>query len=99
MSIPPASQQNNGANGHNQQQNSNLGNNQGQRQQLLDNNSQGSVAPPPGFTPNNISAAPFMSQRNMNPMFQPASFNQSFQVPTFTQQFPYILPSAQHKSK
>jgi len=91
MNIPPASQQNNG-NGHNSQQNSNLANQQ--RQQLLDNNSQGSVAPPPGFTPNNISAAPFMPQRNMNSMFPPA-----FQVPTFTQQFPYILPSAQHKSK
>jgi len=92
MNIPPASQ-NNGSNGHNQQQNSNLGNQQ--RQQILDNNSQGSitgVAPPPGFTPNNIAAAPFLShQRNMNSVFPP-----SFQMP-----FPYVLPNSvqQHKSK
>jgi len=85
MSIPPASQQNNAANGHNSQQNSNLGNNQ-QRQQLLDNNSQGSVQPPPGFN------LPFSLQRN-------AMFQQPFhQVPAFSQ-FPYVLPSAQHKSK
>jgi len=98
MNIPPT-QQNNGANGHNSQQNSNLGNNQQQRQQMLDNNSQGSVtgvAPPPGFTPNNIAAAPFMPQRNMNSIN--SMFPPSFQVP-FAQQFPYILPSAQHKSK
>jgi len=80
MSVPPSSQNNNGANGHNQP-NPNLGNNQRQPQ-LLDNNSQGSVAtaPPPGFG--------FISQRNMY------SVNPSFPGGVAFNQFPYVMPKS-----
>jgi hypothetical protein len=97
MSIPPASQQNSSANGHNAQQNSNLGNNQ--RQQLLDNNSQASVPPPPGFGnlgPNFMRNMPFQQvsferENNFICVFQ------QFQAPVFAN-FPYsVMP--QHKSK
>lgn len=81
LNIQPGSQQNNGASNH--QQNSNLGNQQ--RQTLVDNNSQGAVAPPPGFG-GLATAGPFLSQhRNM--------FPSSFQAVPFTQ-FPYVLPKS-----